>query len=209
MAQRNLSIEEIEFRRRARRRLTGAVVLVLLVVIVVPWLLPGEAPPPSPEMVEIRIPAQEASGVIPKIVPAAPATPDAKGQGASEVPAAGPAAVDAKAPEVSSRAPTPSAAATQAAAPLAPSPGAAKAPAVSPAERYFVQFGAFGARKNAEQKQAELKAKGIATFTEVVSTPAGERIRVRSGPYATREAAEKIRLKAKPLDSKLVVDGKG
>lgn len=76
------------------------------------------------------------------------------------------------------------------------------------AARYYVQYGAFSEAKNAAQRQAELKAKGIATFTEVVKTTSGEKIRVRSGPYTTREAAEKIQQKAKPLDSKLVPAGK-
>ena len=72
---------------------------------------------------------------------------------------------------------------------------------------YFVQYGAFSELKNAKLRQAELKTKGVTTFTEVTTTAAGDKIRVRSGPYSGREDAEKVRLKVKPLDSKLVVTG--
>ena len=70
-----------------------------------------------------------------------------------------------------------------------------------------MQYGAFSEQKNAKQRQTELKAKGVNTFTEVVKTSAGDKIRVRSGPYAVREEAEKVRVKVKPLDTKLVVLG--
>ena len=70
-----------------------------------------------------------------------------------------------------------------------------------------MQYGAFTEMKNAQQRQADLKIKGVTTFTEVVKTTAGDKIRVRSGPYAAREQADKVREKVKPLDSKLVVMG--
>lgn len=220
MATPNISDEEIQFRKRARRRLVGAVVLVLLVVVVVPWILPADKPQQDTQQIDIRIPAQDASGYAPKVLPApaAPATP----HDAAAPPAAAPAetATAALAPEV-----TASPAAEPAKAETAPAepkpaakpepkadakPKAETKPAAGPltaAETFYVQYGAFSEAKNAKQRQADLKAKGIATYTEVVKTSSGDKIRVRSGPYVTREAAEKARQKAKPLDSKLVVIG--
>lgn len=220
MATPNYTEEEILFRRRARRRLVGAVVLVVTVVAVVPMILPESKPQQDTQQIEIRIPAQDATGYAPKIQPApapaptllpAPAdvdkvavvapetasnvtvapTPDKAPAKPETQPVPAPAIVPAK--------PTPAPATPTVAAPAKPSPAAK--------QTYFVQYGAFSEQKNAKQRQAELKAKGVNTFTEVVKTSAGDKIRVRSGPYATRDEAEKIRVKVKPLDSKLVVTG--
>ncbi|MEO1767568.1 SPOR domain-containing protein [Thiobacter aerophilum] len=209
-----LSDEEIKFRKRARRRLVGAVVLVLLVVVVVPWLLPADKPPQDAQPIDIHIPAQDATGVAPKILPAPPPAASVPTEAATAAAAPTPSA---PAPVVPTKRETASAAAKPATG-TQPAPSYTAAPSKEAAhatpksdtgsERYYVQYGAFSEAKNAAQRQAELKAKGIATFTEVVKTAAGDKIRVRSGPYATREAAEKIQQKAKPLDSKLVPAGK-
>jgi len=47
---------------------------------------------------------------------------------------------------------------------------------------------------------------GVKTYTEVVSTKTGDVTRVRAGPFATREAAEKARaqLKKAGLDGHVV-----
>lgn len=231
MATPNITDEEIQFRKRARRRLVGAVVLVLLVVVVVPWILPADKPPQETQEIDIRIPAQDATGFAPKVVPAPQPAP---GGGSAAATAAPPAAVPLKQPllsaEAAHRSETPPPA--KAAAPAEPAAVSAapktpdevkprseaksstevqpKAEAKPAGESFFLQYGAFSEARNAAQKQAELKAKGIATFTEVVKTASGDKIRVRSGPYATREAAERVQQKAKPVESKLVpAGGKG
>ena len=213
----NITDEEIQFRKRARRRLVGAVVLVLLVVVVVPWLLPADRPPQEAQPIDIRIPSQDATGFTPKIQPT--------GQPQAPASAGVSAAPQQGIPEEKTRlgaGQNPEAVATEtqphntaqekSAAQDKPPPKAKAAPqektAASPpaeagGERFYVQFGAFSEAKNAAQRQAELKAKGIASFTEVVKTSAGDKIRVRSGPYDSREA-ERIQLKARPLESKLV-----
>lgn len=219
MAQASLTEEEIVFRRRARRRLVGAVVLVVIAVAVVPMILPEKRPQQDTQQIDIRIPSQDASGYAPKIVAApAPITPASavtpvETQAAPAIEPVPPLKVEAPKPEPKPEAPEPvkPAPAVEKAAP-------AKAPVAKPTEApaklaadskqtYFVQYGAFSEMKNAKQKQAELKAKGINTFTEVVKTSGGDKIRVRSGPYAARDLAEKVRVKVKPLDSKLVVVG--
>jgi len=206
MATPNITDEEIQFRKRARRRLVGAIVLVLIVVVVVPWILPADKPQQDTQQIDIRIPAQDASGYAPKVLPApapAPAPQPAVSAQAEPVPAETPvAAAPVPEPQKPVAAPEPKPEATAKAEP--------KAAPLAAAESFYVQYGAFSEAKNAKQKQADLKAKGIASFTEVVKTSSGDKIRVRSGPYATREAAEKAQQKAKPLDSKLVIlGGKG
>jgi len=222
MATPNYTEEEIQFRKRARRRLVGAVVLVALVVAVVPLILPESKPQQDTQQIDIRIPSQDASGYAPKIMPApgveqpAPAKPQAKST-VTIPPVALKAAPEAKpspileakpalniVPPVEQPIPAKStkleAAETSVKAVDEPKHAAEK-------QTYYVQYGAFSESKNAKQRQADLKTKGVTTFTEVVKTSAGDKIRVRSGPYTARDKAEKVREKVKPLDSKLVVMG--
>ncbi|MBI5750740.1 MAG: SPOR domain-containing protein [Hydrogenophilales bacterium] len=235
MATPNYTEEEIQFRKRARRRLVGAVVLVAVVVALVPMILPENKPQQDSQPIDIRIPSQDATGYAPKILPApgteqtapsakpAAAVPPAALNAAPAAPAGKssvepiPAVNVAKPSETKSeQAPQPVAAPAESKpaqqAPLikavAEPPKPAK-PADSAKQTYFVQYGAFSEMKNAKQRQADLKSRGVNTFTEVVKTTAGDKIRVRSGPYAAREQADKVREKVKPIDSKLVVMGNG
>lgn len=215
MATPNYTEEEILFRRRARRRLVGAVVLVVSVVAIVPMILPESKPQSETQQIEIRIPAQDASGYAPKIV-AAPESGVAVAEAAKESDTASPAGDKPEEkpsePQTQSLAPADKVPADKVKEVVAPVIAAAKPTeaaktTVTAKQTYFVQYGAFSESKNAKQRQAELKTKGINTFTEIVKTSAGDKIRVRSGPYPAREDAEKIRTKVKPLDTKLVVMG--
>jgi DedD protein len=72
--------------------------------------------------------------------------------------------------------------------------GGASAPA---AARFVVQVGAYsdpGALRQARQRVERL---GLQTYTQVVETAAGQRTRVRIGPYASREQADAAAAKVK------------
>ena len=71
---------------------------------------------------------------------------------------------------------------------------------------YVVQVAALADAAKARQLQKQMSGAGLKTYTEVVSTKTGEITRVRAGPYATREAAEKARaqLKKAGLDGQVV-----
>ena len=212
MATPNYTEEEILFRRRARRRLVGAVVLVASVIAIVPLILPESKPQSETQQIEIRIPAQDASGYAPKIV-AAPESGVAITEAPKESDVATPASDKPEekplpiGPQIQTVAPVEKV--TESTAPViaAAKPAEAAKATAATKQTYFVQYGAFSELKNAKQRQTDLKGKGINTFTEVVKTSAGDKIRVRSGPYTAREDAEKIRTKVKPLDTKLVVMG--
>ena len=211
MATPNYTEEEIQFRKRARRRLVGAVVLVALVVAVVPLILPESKPQQDTQQIDIRIPSQDASGYAPKIMPAPGVEPPPAPAKSTVIipPAALKAAPEAKPSPILGVKPAvnnvPPVAQPVPAETLVKAVDEPKHAAVK--QTYYVQYGAFSESKNAKQRQAELKTKGVPTFTEVVKTTAGDKIRVRSGPYPTRDKAEKVREKVKPLDSKLVVMG--
>jgi DedD protein len=83
---------------------------------------------------------------------------------------------------------------------------AAKAPAGSAGGAYVVQVAALSDSAKAKALEKRMAGAGLKTYTEVVSTPNGEVTRVRAGPYATRDAAEKARaqLKKAGLDGKIV-----
>ena len=71
---------------------------------------------------------------------------------------------------------------------------------------YVVQVAALSDTMKAKRLEKQMASAGLKTYTEVVNTQSGEVTRVRAGPYATREAAEKARtqLKKAGLDGKVV-----
>lgn len=63
--------------------------------------------------------------------------------------------------------------------------------------RFVVQVGAFGEVAAAREVRQRVEKLGLKTYTQVVETSAGKRIRVRVGPYGEREEAEKAVAKLK------------
>ena len=60
-------------------------------------------------------------------------------------------------------------------------------------QAWVVSLDAFAEQKNVKQLRAKLSAAGVKSYTEAVKTSKGELTRVRAGPFATEEAAEKAR----------------
>ncbi|MCL2525209.1 MAG: SPOR domain-containing protein [Betaproteobacteria bacterium] len=52
-------------------------------------------------------------------------------------------------------------------------------------------IGAFANEANVRNLQSKLGELGIKMYTEPLDTPQGRKTRVRAGPFASREAAEK------------------
>ena len=68
---RNVSDEELQLKKRARRRLVGAIVLVTAVAVVLPMILDSE-PKPATQSINIQIPSPEAGVLSAKPVPLKP-----------------------------------------------------------------------------------------------------------------------------------------
>lgn len=67
------------------------------------------------------------------------------------------------------------------------------APAVSAAGgKFVVQVGAYADGKAAHEARMKLERMGIKTYLQTVETSAGQRIRVRAGPFTSREEADKV-----------------
>ncbi len=206
---RSISDEEIKLRGKARRRLVGAIALVAIVTAFLPMVLDNQ-PKPLKQDIAIDIPKPESGGFSAPIMP--PPAPPAVSQDAVMTPpkAAVMLPVPAKAPETPAAIEPPQPeSAPKAEAKATPKPAAAadksapKAAATHSAkEGFVVQLGAFSQAANAKQLQTKLKDADIKSFTDVLKTASGEKIRVRAGPFASREEAEKAQAKLKKMGLK-------
>jgi len=68
------------------------------------------------------------------------------------------------------------------------------------AGRFIVQIGAYAEVLKAREARQKLEKAGIKTYTQVVQTPEGKRIRVRVGPFESKAEADKVAAKIKKLD---------
>ena len=205
-------------RARARHRLIGAAALLLAVAVVVPMVLDPE-PKPVSENIPIDIPSERApftprlslppvaaadSTVTPppdqgpvaavkaesKAEPKVEARPEAKAEAKSEPKPA--TRAEAKVDETKpARAEEPRKTVEAAAAPAAPAAPAAKG------GKFAVQTAAPASEKAARDLVDRLKKAGFTAYTEKVETKDGPRYRVRVGPYATRDDADKARARLK------------
>ena len=195
----SISEEELQLRKRARRRLIGAIALVTMVAVFLPMALDHE-PKPVNQDISIRIPSSSSGTFTSKLVP----MPDAKSvaKPASETPVQPATPVKGDAPKT---------AAAPAAKPPAESAAAPKAtdqaqPAAKSAGDYVVQVAALNDANKAKQMQEQMAAAGVKSYTEVVPVVKGQVTRVRAGPFASRDEAEKIRdqLKGMGLNGNIV-----
>ena len=83
--------------------------------------------------------------------------------------------------------------------PAAAAEGATGTPAAEMKSRSVVQVGAFADAAKAHETRLKMEKAGFKTYTQVVETPEGQRIRIRVGPFATKEEAEKVGEKIKGL----------
>lgn len=74
---------------------------------------------------------------------------------------------------------------------LSKAPAAGARPASAPDVRYIVQIGAFVDVPKAREARLKVEKLGLKTYTQVVNTDDGRRIRVRVGPFADKAAADK------------------
>lgn len=218
----NSTDPELQLKKRARRRLVGAAALALLAVVVLPMLMDQEPRPPMQE-IQVRIPSQE--GAPSKLAPAdepasaMPAPHEGAGkaaadsaplvQAAKSVPAAS-VSPDAKVAHDAANRPSPAVTAAQ-----KEKTDTVKPPSVQTTKptqtaetgsAWVVQLGAYKEEGNVKHLLAKMKELGLPAYTEKLKADQGSqgaRTRVRAGPFATREAAEKAQAKIK----KIGVDG--
>jgi len=74
--------------------------------------------------------------------------------------------------------------------------------------QHVILIGAFANPVNVKQIQSKTAELGIKTYTESLDSPQGKKTRVRAGPFASREAAEKALEKMKRIGVSGVVAAK-
>jgi DedD protein len=204
---------DLQLKKRARRRLVGAIALALFAVIVLPMVMDRE-PRPSSQDIQVRIPSQDSAGLASRVLPGKPvATP----MPAPELkPVAEPVAPVAE-PKAEAKAKTEAVTAVVKPAAIA-KPAAATTPTAKPAEtpaipekkiettekpatdasgQWVVQLGAYKEAGNVKVLLSKLKGVGVPAYTEKFDSPQGPRTRVRAGPFASQEAADKARARIK------------
>ena len=207
-----LTDDENSLKRKARRRLIGAVALTTAIVVLLPMLLDSE-PKPVVQDIELRIPDKDKVGefvpligvpavsapaatlpapTIPAPVIADTASAASQAVAASQVVAASqaPESKPAPVPNKPNEAVKPKATAPEQ-VPAKPEPKPAEQAQAEPQPSFVVQIGAFSKAESAHFLQKKLSKEGFKVYTEKT----GDKTRVRAGPYATREAADKVRHK--------------
>jgi DedD protein len=214
MAKATISDDELQLKKRARRRLVGAVALVLLIVVFLPMILDSE-PKPLNQDIAITIPPIPRPESVPRIptpapaVQGTPAAPRVTGlpEGSAAVQPEPAPSVEAKPGLPKSEPPRPEANTDARPVPKSvPKHGVKPAPpghAAAGDESFVVQLGAFSNAANARTLQKKLQDNKFKAYTELVKNAGGDRTRVRVGPYASREAAEKARDRLKSM--KLII----
>ncbi len=203
-------------RARARRRLIGAAALLLLVVIVVPMVLDPE-PRPVPDNIPIDIPSEK-SKFSPRL--ALPPVPAPDSAPITPPPDAAPVQVPPTLVPATPAAPTPLKAPTeagttkdkpartaeqakaeeqQALAALEGKAGSEKLPLPTKGGKFAVQAAATSSETAARELSERLRKAGLPSYTEKIETAEGVRYRVRLGPYATRDEADRVRGRLKTL----------
>lgn len=211
--------EEVQLRRRARRRLIGAVTLVTVMVVALPMVLDGESRQ-SGQDIAINIPSPGSSGNFASTAVPAPVQPKsapATAHPQAEKPMPVQASTEEQTPQVAP--PVQSAKVEESIKEPAAAVTVELIPAVKQSTSqskhkdektsaatsrqesvpYVIQLGAFANQANAKERQSKLTALKIKFYTETVKTPSGDKLRVRAGPYATRQEAERIQAKLKAV----------
>lgn len=203
--------QEIQFRKRARRRLVGAIALVLLMVTVLPMVLDDRSANLPQQEIEISIPSQDDDEFTSSVTPYNP-EPETAVQ-AETLPETTPQ--DALTTETPAVAEADAATAAKTPAPVVDNkstPASKSIPIQSTAKSssptYSVQIGVFSDAANVRQLEGKLKAQGLQPSTEKLQTAQGEKIRLRVGPFASRELAEEAmgKIKAASLSGMIITN---
>jgi len=201
-------------RVRARRRLIGAAVLVAAGVVGFPLIFETQ-PRPIPVDLPIEIPRKETAPPLtvptreplsqaepaPQPTPAASVELPVEPRVAAEKPIDKPVEKAVEKPPLKLAEKPVEKAADK---PKATNDGAraqalleGKETAPAAAARFIVQVGAYGESKTAQDVRGKVEKLGLKTYAQAVDTADGRRIRVRLGPFASRDEAERAAAKLK------------
>jgi DedD protein len=196
--------------RRVKERLIGASILVALIVLVVPELLSGPrtAVPSATPPTTFPANAPEPTRNVTLDLATSKATANSEADPAETQGSPASAVSAAKGGEASPAAPAPASPAS--AAPASAEPASAPPTVSTPVEtaapspisaraNWAVQLGSFASRANADNLSRQLKAQGFSVYVLPGGSGASVRYRVRVGPLADRDSAERTAGKLKSI----------
>ena len=215
--------QELSLKKRARRRLVGAIGLVLLMVGVLPMVLQDRASLTPSTAIKITMAGVDAGVVEPIAAPAPLAAPPMP----AVSPLAEPVSATAETTAVAVNDSAASAAPTQIKPTEKPAekaiekpleaklleakvpetksqlvaPAPAKADASAAAKSSFaIQIGVYSSMASVTEMEGKLKQAGYQASIKKVGTDKGEKIRLRTGDYPTRQQAAEAMLKLQALN---------
>ena len=201
----NAPAESVEvIRKRARHRLMGSVVLVLGAVVGLPLLFDSQ---PRPVAIDTPIVIPDRNQISPLS-----ATAGSAKTGAGKEALAPDQTITAGQPGPAKSALTNSAgldpheevvpkdSKPEAKPEAKPEVKLEPEPKSGDAVRSVVQVGAYADLAKAKEVRAKLESAGFKTYTQEIDTKDGKRIRVRVGPFATKEEADKTAEKIRKLN---------
>lgn len=200
---RNINEEEIILRKRARRRLVGAILLVIVAVVFLPMVL-DEEPQSEQQEIDIEIPSEELTaenypwmtledGIADNSLESIP-EPDKPLPFYQETDRFENAENSELNDQLVASVPVPGRkpVLVKSVAPSLPAQEKITTHDQSKMQEglFVIQLGAFSDVSKAQQQQQNLVANGIKAYTETINVGGNEMVRVRIGPFPTREAAE-------------------
>lgn len=219
----NISEEELLLRKRARRRLVGAIALVIAAIIILPLIF-DEEPEVSQHEIAIRLPSEAPVGEPAPSLPTYDELPveDAMEDVIDELhvhehveplpfESAAPSQIEAdpvEKLEKQNAIPVPAVKPQKNIASVDANSARTEPAQASSAKTFVVQLGAFSDHSKAMHQQQNLVSRGINAYTETLMTNNKAMMRVRVGPFATRDAAEQELVKLRKLGLDGVVTAK-
>ena len=202
--QKELADQELSLKKRARRRLVGAIALVLLMIILLPMLLKDRLASNPEDKITITLPndanATAAPVVQTEVLPPVPTEFDSNIVPAEPSPATPNVAQasDSSLPEKLGKMPDEAVDSEASAKPAIDKPAQslkdspvndATETTAEKAHKFYVQIGVFSDAGNVKQLQVKLTDLGYKSQTEKISTPKGEKIRLKTQIFADRNEA--------------------
>ena len=172
----------------------GAIALVVLAVVVLPIIFDKEPKPISQDIV-IQIPSQEVGRFNSKVLPPPQTAATAQDSIKPEIPVTTDSAAKSEASKLANSKAAPSAKdSIKSVETLSKIDAeAARAQAALQGEGFVVPMGAFLNQANVRSLQTKVTQAGFKSYSEIQKVAKGEQIRVRAGPFPTREEAERAR----------------
>lgn len=205
--------QELTLKKRARRRLVGAVALVLLMIIILPQVLQDRATLTQQEPIKITMPLEANNGDQQFLKDTTPAEATAVTEIVLDATMLEPQQVikDDIKPLDEVAAKNQVAAVMQTDKKMTIKTAEVSKVEVQktskPQESFTVQVGVYSDADNVKRLQEQLKQAGFTTYTEKVTTPKGDSLRLKAGHFNSRQDALTALAKIKEIGLSGIVIG--